>query len=82
MNHVNPEDACSIESIQGLNKFEVLNNAYLYEPVSMSRVEMEYLMKLVDHSLLYRVNIPKNLTRLSEVYQTIIDHETRKELSL
>lgn len=81
VNLVDPKDACSIESIQGLNKFEVLNNAYLYEPVSMSRVEMEYLMNLVHHCFLYRANIPKDLTHLPKVYQTIIAHEAKKELS-
>jgi len=75
LNYVSPEDDCSIELIQGLKKFEILKTSYLYEPVSMSKVEMEYLVKLVHHSVLYQVNVPKDLTRLGEVYQAIVDNE-------
>jgi serine kinase of HPr protein (carbohydrate metabolism regulator) len=75
LNHVAPEDDCSIELIQGLKKFELLKKSYLYEPVSMSGTEMEYLVKLVQHSVLYQINVPKDLTRLEEVYQAIIENE-------
>lgn len=78
LNYTEPEDDCSIELIQGLKKFEILQSAYLYEPVSMSKIEMEYLMHLVTNSMVYQVNIPKELTRLDEVYDMIISH-TRAE---
>jgi len=41
----------------------------------MSGTEMEYLVKLVQHSVLYQINVPKDLTRLEEVYQAIIENE-------
>jgi len=80
LNYVDPKESCSIEIIQGLHKFEVLKDAYLYEPVSMSKIEMEYLLRLVHHSVLYQVNMPKDLSRLAEVYNLIIDHEMTSEL--
>jgi len=74
LNYVEPKDDCSIESIRGLHKFEILKNAYLYEPVSMSKIEMGYLMHLVKNSKVYQINMPKDLTRLSEVYDMILEH--------
>jgi len=74
LNYVEPKDDCSIESILGLHKFEILKNAYLYEPVSMSKIEMGYLMHLVKNSKVYQINMPKDLTRLSEVYDMILEH--------
>lgn len=80
LNYVDPQDDCHIESIVGLHKFEVLKNAYLYEPVSVSKIEMECLLQLVHHSTVYQVNIPKDITRLSLVYQMIIDHSTNGKI--
>jgi hypothetical protein len=79
LNHIEPGGDCSIEQILGLQKFEILNNAYLYEPVSISKIEMQYLMGLVRKCAVYQVNIPRDITRLSEVYQMIIEHEKSKE---
>lgn len=74
LKYVDPKDNCSIETIQGLYKFEVLKSAYLYEPVSMSKVEMEHLLNLVRHSAVYQVNMPKDIRKLPEVYHMIIEH--------
>ena len=80
LSYVEANTNCSIEVVQGLQKFEILKNAYLYEPVSMSKIEMEYLMQLINSNALYQVNIPKDLARLSEVYQVIIEHATKPEV--
>jgi hypothetical protein len=79
LNYVEPQDDCSIETISGLHKFEVLKNAYLYEPVSMSKIEMEYLLNLVQHSVVYQVKLPKDITKLTQVYRMIIAHSTNGE---
>lgn len=80
--YVAEESECSVSVLEGLAKFESLKNAYLYEPVSMSKIELTYLMHLSQVSSVYQVTVPKTLKRLEEVYQCIVAYEKRKNIGI
>lgn len=82
LNSIEPIGDCGIERIVGLEKFEMLKSAYLYEPVSLSEIEMRHLMNLMVHSNVYGVSVPKEIARLQEVYQIIMNHATNKECNV
>ena len=75
LNYIRANSRCSIETVRGLDKFEILKNSHLYEPVSMSQKEMMSLVAFVRHCSLYRLNIPKDIRRLAEVHQVILENE-------
>ena len=74
LNFVNPQNKCEIIPLSGLHKFEVFKRSYLYQPVSISIKEGELLMHLAKHYKLYQIKLPKNVKKLSAVYNTIVSH--------
>ncbi len=76
LSFVESDEKCSIQLIGGLHKFEVLQQAYLYEPISISTTEMQYLLKFSGSVQLYQINVPKEIERLNEVYYAVVDQIT------
>jgi len=77
------EDAeCFVSVLRGLEKFESLKNSYLYEPVSMSKIELTYLMHLSQICNVYQVSVPKKLKRLEDVYHCIVTHEKSESIRI
>lgn len=67
------EDIC-IEELKGLKKFEVLRYSTEMDIYVNQEKRFEYITKLANTLKVYKIQIPRDLQRLEEVYETIIEH--------
>jgi len=75
LNSVDMEKSISIESMGGLKKFEILKTSYLYDPISITKRAVTYLMQISKDIRMYQVNVPRDLLQLQDVYDCILKHE-------
>jgi len=74
LNLVDPGDDFRVTKTAGLEKFELLKEAFLYEPVSLTEWEIKKVLKMAQLCQVYRAEIPRGIERLPEACEMILDH--------
>jgi hypothetical protein len=69
----------SIKEIKGLEKFAKLIRGTEIGLPFFLKERFAFITKLANGTAVYRVQIPKDLNRLNEVYDAIVAHTTNKE---
>lgn len=69
-----PDAGISISEVTGFRKFEQLLPNYLFSFPFLREQRLQWLARLAHQSLVFRVSLPWNMTRMDEVYETICAH--------
>jgi hypothetical protein len=74
LSRAEPDAGVEITEVTGFRKFEELLPNYLYNFGFLQVQRMNWLARLADHSLMFRVSRPWSLGRMPEVYEAICAH--------
>lgn len=76
LDKTDPEAAVSIDEVRGFAKFDLLQPHHLYHFDHLRHARMRYLSGLLSSVRLFRIAIPWDKARLSEVHHMLCRHST------